>query len=703
MARNRLGDEKSPYLLQHAENPVDWHPWGAEAFAKARAEDKPIFLSIGYSTCHWCHVMERESFENEDIARLLNEHFVPVKVDREERPDVDAQYMTAVQGMTGSGGWPLTAVLLPDGRPFFGGTYFPPDDRRGRPGLRRMLTRLLEAWTDSREQVETSAETVAEFVRGRVPRDPAELDETTLEQGLAYFSRDYDPAFGGFGGAPKFPRPHILGFLLRMWVRRGDPAILAMVEGTLDAMAAGGIRDHLGGGFARYATDGQWLVPHFEKMLYDQALLARAYLEAYQATGAERHADVAREIFTYLERDLRDERGAFHSAEDADSEGEEGRFYVWTPAQLAEALGAEEAVFFAAAYGVTARGNFEGGRTVLSRVLDDASLAARFGLDLQTTRERLAASRQRLFEARATRPRPHRDDKVLTDWNGLALSALALGGRALGETRWIRTATEVADFVDATLWRDGVLLHRYRDGEAAIEGFLDDYAFLGQGLLDLYLATQDPRRLRRALELAEALRVRFEDPDRGGFFFTAAGAGDLMTRDKQIYDGAAPSGNSVAMGLMLRMGGLTGNAELMRSGERALRAFGGAVAAFPAAYPETLAALDLAVGPVAEVVVAGGGKTADAMMALLRRRFWPRVLFLRRGPEEEMGAEAEGLPVFAHDLAPPEQGARAYVCRDRVCDRPVTTVAALAEGLGHMMGGAGGTEPRGSGPPPMDR
>ncbi len=677
MSANRLAGEKSPYLLQHAHNPVDWYPWGDEAFTKARTEDKPIFLSIGYSTCHWCHVMERESFENAEIAAILNERFVPVKVDREERPDVDGQYMTAVQGLAGSGGWPLTVVLTPELKPFFGGTYFPPRERLGRPGLHSILLQLHEAWSTSREQVEYSAQTVAEFVRSHVPANPAKLGPSTLHKGWQMLRADYDEANGGFGGAPKFPRPHALSFLLRLNDRVHGTEPLRLVEHQLDAMAAGGIHDHLGGGFARYSTDARWLVPHFEKMLYDQALLARAYLEAYQVTRRERHADVARDIFAYVLRDLRGPEGAFLSAEDADSEGEEGKFYVWLPDEVQELLGAEAYPLFAAAYGVTLRGNFEGGRTVLSRVADDASLAASFGIEESVARARLAEARSTLFAAREKRVRPHRDDKVLADWNGLMISALALGARVLGEGEYLRAAQAAADFVLGTMADQRGLLHRYRDGSSDIPAFLDDYAFMAAGLFDLYEATLDPARLGTACYLARDLMRLFEDAAGGGFHFTAAHHEALMTREKQLYDGAAPSGNSVAIGLLLRLGALTGDATFTRAGERALESFGGTIDAYPTAYTEALCALDFALGPTTEVVVAGreGDETATAMLRFLQTSHLPRTVFAWRRPDPDPLA---ALLPYAAAMEAPAEGAAAHVCRERSCARPVTRVEDLA-------------------------
>ncbi|MEK7765160.1 MAG: thioredoxin domain-containing protein, partial [bacterium] len=493
---NRLAKEKSPYLLQHAHNPVDWYPWGPEALAKAQREDKPIFLSIGYSTCHWCHVMEKESFENEDIARVMNEHFVSIKVDREERPDLDHLYMTAVMAMTGQGGWPMSTFLTPDGRPFYGGTYFPPDDRYGRPGFKRVLLTLADAWKNKRDDLLATAGELTRILhdvsRSTTTGGGAALDASTLKTAFESLQDSFDERDGGFGGAPKFPRPHALTFLLRYHARAGEASALKMAEVTLDRMAGGGIHDQIGGGFHRYSTDEKWLVPHFEKMLYDQALLARAYLEAHQVTrtrrgglqAAQEYARVARRIFEYVMRDLTDSAGGFYSAEDADSEGVEGKFYVWTPAELERTLGPVDGKRAAKFFGVTQAGNFEHGWSILHLPKPVT------GLD----RAWLDGVSRKLLEARSTRIRPHRDDKVLASWNGLMISALAYGAQVLDDPRYSAAAAKAAEFVLTKMRRpDGRLLRRYRAGEAAVPGFLDDYAFMALGLLDLYEATFDPR------------------------------------------------------------------------------------------------------------------------------------------------------------------------------------------------------------------
>jgi uncharacterized protein YyaL (SSP411 family) len=680
---NRLSREKSPYLLQHAHNPVDWYAWGEEAFAKARTEDKPIFLSIGYSTCHWCHVMERESFENEAIAALLNEHFVPIKVDREERPDVDQVYMQAVQILTGQGGWPLSAFLTPDGRPFWGGTYFPPENRFGRPGFATVLGALSEAWRTRRAELLESADKLKSYIQdhSRLPRPEAgrEPDPAILALGLQQFAARFDPAQGGFGPAPKFPRSHALSFLLGAYAREKDPSVLRMVEVTLDHMARGGMHDHLGGGFHRYSTDAQWLVPHFEKMLYDQALLARTYLEAYQVTGKEEYAAVAQGIFTYVLRDMTAPEGGFLSAEDADSEGEEGKFYVWTPEEIQEVLGREESLFFAGVYDVTSAGNFEDGRSILNLKRRLPDVAAEHGMELGALAARLESARTKLLAARGQRIRPHLDDKVLTDWNGLMIGALALGARVLGEPAYATAAARAASFVKGTLRRaDGRLLKRYRAGEAAIPGYLDDYAFLAWGLLDLYGATFDPDHLESARDLAREMVKLFWDAESGGFFFTGADSPQLLVRSQEVYDGATPSGNAIAALVLLRLGELTADPELGRYGRDTVTAFAPALEVSPLSFPQMLIALDFAIGPRAEVVLAGDPKSEEfrAMAAALDRLHLPRVVVAAR-PAGEAGRRIVALAPYLNAHEPLDGKATAFVCRDYACALPAHDVDAM--------------------------
>ncbi len=677
---NRLVFESSPYLLQHARNPVDWYPWGEAAFEKARREGKPIFLSVGYATCHWCHVMERESFESEEVAAILNERFVAIKVDREERPDVDNVYMAAVLAMNGSGGWPMSVFLLPDRRPFWGGTYFPPEDRLGRPGFKRILDSIAEAWRDRRDEVIDAAASLTRHVGAQlVPTAPAPLKVQTLTAGFDAHSGTFDSVHGGFGHAPKFPRSHALSFLLAYWKRSGDPKALSMTTATLDAMARGGMRDHLGGGFHRYSTDEEWLVPHFEKMLYDQAILARTYLEAYQATGESRHAEVAREILRYLLRDLSDPEGGFHSAEDADSEGVEGKFYVWTAREIREVLGEEDAAIFARAYGVSEGGNFR-----------DESTPETSGANIlhQPTSidgppelgGHLAGLRERLLDVRERRVRPEKDDKVLTDWNGLAISALACGGRVLDEPRYLDAARRAAAFV-AERMKDasGRLLHRYRRGQAGIPAYLDDHAFLVLGLVDLYEATLEPRWLGEALSVAGDLVRLFWDAEGKGFRFSGTDAEALIGSTKEIYDGAVPSGNSAAALALLRLGRLAARPELEAKARETLEVFGGSIEAGPSNYPFALLALDFALGPVREIVVAGdpADPVVRAMLREVHRRYLPRTILAFRPLAKDDAARVARHVPFLAELVPVGGRATAYVCKDYACSLPTGEVEEL--------------------------
>ncbi|HQA48726.1 MAG TPA: thioredoxin domain-containing protein, partial [Bacillota bacterium] len=552
---NRLIHEKSPYLLQHAHNPVDWYPWGEEAFEKAKLEDKPIFLSIGYSTCHWCHVMERESFEDEEVAKVLNDYYVSIKVDREERPDIDSIYMSVCQAVTGQGGWPLTIIMTPDEKPFFAGTYFPKSGKYGYPGLVELLLRIKDAWDTERDRLVETGSNITEAIKNSPRRiDGEKLGQETAERALRGFRNSFDEVYGGFGGAPKFPTPHNLYFLLRYWKASGNGTALIMVEKTLESMYKGGLFDHIGFGFSRYSTDGKWLVPHFEKMLYDNALLAYAYTEAYQATGKDIYKDIARKIFTYVLRDMTSTGGGFYSAEDADSEGEEGKFYLWQPEEVKEAAGEEDGKLFCDWYGISPAGNFEGksipnliGRD-LGILYEDKALA-----------RRLDGVREKLFMYREKRIRPHRDDKILTSWNGLMIAALALGGRAFHSDEYIKAAEAAYGFIQRNLVRgDGRLLARYRDGESAFPAYLDDYAFLVWGLIELYRATFKTGYLKRALELNRDMLDLFWDEREGGLFLYGEDSEQLIMRPKEVYDGALPSGNSVALYNMLRLSRMTG-------------------------------------------------------------------------------------------------------------------------------------------------
>ncbi|MGI5840512.1 MAG: thioredoxin domain-containing protein [bacterium] len=666
---NRLSREKSPYLLQHAHNPVDWYPWGEEAFEKAKAEDKPIFLSIGYSTCHWCHVMERESFEADEVAAVLNRNFVAIKVDREERPDIDHIYMTVCQAMTGGGGWPLTVVMTPDKQPFFAGTYFPRRDRLGMPGLITVLTRLAQAWREQKDELVRSGEAITALL-GEPGPAAAEIPEDTAENAFRAFSRGFDPDYGGFGPAPKFPTPHNLYFLLRYWHLTREAAALAMVRKTLDAMAAGGIFDHIGFGFARYSTDRQWLVPHFEKMLYDNALLAVAYLEAFQATREERYAAVARQIFTYVLRDMTAPDGGFYAAEDADSEGAEGKFYVWTPAEVKEVLGTSDGAKFCTYFDITPGGNFEG-ESIPNLIRTSVPAGEE---------EFVARCREKLFRHRERRVHPHKDDKILTDWNGLMIAALAAGARILGDATYRAAAVTAVDFIERNLVRpDGRLLARYRDGEAAYPAYAEDYAYLIWGLIELYDTTHDPAYLKKALSFNADLLRYFWDDTGGGLFIYGSDSEQLIARPKEIYDGATPSANSVAALNFLRLARLTGAADLEEKAAQLFSAFGGEIARSALGHSFFLTALLFASSPGKEIIIASETKeAAQEMLETIQSRYLPFTVTLLVTSET---ADLAATAPFIKDYRTKDGLPTAYVCENFACRAPVTDNAALAAAL----------------------
>ncbi len=676
---NRLAAESSPYLLQHKDNPVDWYPWGPEAFARAKAEDRPVFLSIGYSTCHWCHVMEHESFETERVAEALNRDFVSIKVDREERPDVDDIYMQAVQMMTGSGGWPLSLFLTPDGRPFYGGTYFPPSSRWGRPGFLQILAAIADAWKTRRDELETSAgEMLSHLQAGAAAALHAgggELPADLLDTAVAALSRQFDPAEGGFGGAPKFPPSMRLELLIRRSIRTGDPEARAMVEKTLDRMAAGGMYDQVGGGFHRYSVDARWLVPHFEKMLYDNAMLARVYVLAHRAFGVADYARVARETLDYLLAEMTPPGGGFFAAQDADSGGEEGTFYVWNPKSLAEVVGGDAAPIVAARFGVTGAGNFEGGETVLSVVRTLPELAVEFGRSEPEIARLLAEARARMYAARGGRVRPGTDDKLLTDWSALAISAFALAGRVLSEPRYEKAARDAADRVLATCVRDGRLLHREKAGRADIPGFSTDYAFLVEALLDLYEATFEPRYFREAVRLQSVFEADFAGAG-GAYYLCAAPHDGLILRPAESYDGATPSSNSVAAMNLLRLAAFTGEDSRRRRADEVLSAFASVVGQASPAFPRLLCALDFRTDAPREVVLGGepGRTDFEALRAAaFAARKLNRVLAHAGSDLPELAALSEGR----EGTGP----ARAWVCESFSCRAPVSDPAALTAAL----------------------
>jgi uncharacterized protein YyaL (SSP411 family) len=676
---NRLGRETSPYLLQHAHNPVDWYPWGSEALARAKAEDKPIFLSVGYSACHWCHVMERESFEDDGIARVMNEGFVNIKVDREERPDIDEIYMKAVQAMSGSGGWPMSVFLTPDLEPFFGGTYFPPRGAYGRPGFADVLNGLARAWREDRASVVNRGQRMAAHIaeEGRFDAT-AEISADVLDRSLAALEERFDPVWGGFGDAPKFPHALDLRILLRHWKRTRRDSALRAATTTLARMAEGGIHDQLGGGFHRYSTDERWLIPHFEKMLYDNALLVPAYLEAFLATHDARFADVARDSCEWALREMRLGSGGFASSQDADSEGEEGKFFAWTPSELGAVLGARHGAWAAAWFGVTEEGNFEHGRSALWRHDVPVDIAQRLGVDVRELEQAMAAARRTLFDAREKRTHPARDDKVLAAWNGLMISALAQAHQVLDEPRYLAAACDAARFVLGAMRQpDGRLFATARDARAHIEACLDDYAFTIQGLIDLYESDFDELWIREALALDAILAERFADDAAGGYFTTGRDHEKLIARLKNPHDGALPSGNGVHALNLLRLSELTGRGALAKRAERTILSVGAMANRYPAAFSQMLLAIDfLQVGP-REIVIAGEPSSAGVreMLAEVRGQFLPQRVVALAGPERD----AALIPLIeGRDTG---SNARAYVCRNYACGLPADSARALAEQL----------------------
>jgi hypothetical protein len=678
---NRLIHEKSPYLLQHAYNPVDWYPWGEEAFERARREDKPIFLSIGYSTCHWCHVMERESFEDDEVAEVLNRGFVCIKVDREERPDINGIYMSVCQAMTGNGGWPLTILMAPDKRPFYAGTYFPKKTQYGRMGVIELAQRIEKLWLTAREEINKTAESVIDSLQTITSVNPGDVPgEDVMHLAYEQLEKRYDPQYGGFGSAPKFPTPHNLSFLLRYWKRTKNKKALEMVEKTLTEMSIGGIYDHLGFGFHRYSTNREWLVPHFEKMLYDQALLAIVYLETYQATGNDQYATAAKEIFTYVLRDMTSTEGGFLSAEDADSEGMEGKFYVWSLKELNEILGEEDAATFAAVYNVRDKGNFHDeatrtmtGENILHMTKTLPELAELLFMEVGKLADKLEFMRQTLFNVREKRIHPYKDDKVLTDWNGLMIAAMAIGGRVLGVTNYTEGAAKAAAFIKNRLKKDGRLIKRYREGEASLPAHLDDYAFLVWGLIELYETTFDVAYLEEALSLNETQIELFWDKENGSFYFTSEEGEKLLVRHRELYDGAVPSGNSVSALNNLRLARITGNSQLEEIATKIARAYSRDLNQSPSAFTQMLVALDFAFGPSLEVVIAGDAGAADTqnMLKELRTAFVPnKVVVLHPSGD---GKAIEKLAPYSKEQLNIDGKAAAYVCRNHTCQAPVTS------------------------------
>ncbi len=694
---NRLIKEKSPYLLQHAHNPVDWYPWEEEVFKKAEKENKPIFLSIGYSSCHWCHVMEKESFSNSEIAEILNKYFVSIKVDREERPDIDNIFMNAVITMMGSGGWPLTVFLTHDKQPFFGGTYFPAEDKFGRSGLKSILVSIANVWVNRRDEILGAGESLTRAIQKQTAfhsKEVFSLNEETLKKAFTEFTGIFDPKFGGFGPAPKFPISHSFSFLLGYWKRFGEQEAIDMVEKTLTAMLRGGIYDHIGGGFHRYSTDSQWRIPHFEKMMCDQAVLSRTYLEAYQATGKETYAETARQIFTYVLRNMTHAKGGFYSAEDADSpdpqnaeETKEGAFYVWRADEITDILGKKDAEIFSYVFGIEPDGNalddplgeFKG-KNILYLLHTTEETALKFQKPHDEIKQIIKHSKDKLFAARGKRPRPYLDDKILVNWNGLMISSLALGSRVLNNPGYRQAAEKAAQFIlEKLIDKNGRLLHRYREGEAGIPGTIEDYAFFIHGLYDLYEASFDLRYLKESKHLtSEMLRLFWDNAD-SGFFFTAYDAEKILLRQKEIYDGAIPSGNAIALLDLLRTGRLTIEKDFESKAEELLKAFSGKITRLPGSFTQMLIALDFVLGPSKEIVIAGerGSRDTEEMIHMVYKRFMPnKVVALRPASVKEAEPMVRLIP-FLKDQAALHGKTTAYVCINYACKFPTNSIEKL--------------------------
>lgn len=681
--QNHLKNEKSPYLLQHADNPVDWYPWGDEAFEKAKKENRPIFLSIGYSTCHWCHVMARESFQDPEIGQLMNQVFVSVKVDREERPDIDSVYMTACQMITGTGGWPLTIIMTPDLKPFFAGTYFPKESGGRGAGLRDLILNINDLWNDQKHELLESAEELtlslqqlSKFKSGQ------ELEDNILESAYKSLSNNFDYEYGGFGDYQKFPTPHHLLFLLRHWKRKDDVNALTMVEKTLDAMVQGGIYDHVGFGFHRYSVDQQWILPHFEKMLYDQALLVIVYTEAYQATGKKRYMEAAQEVLEYLLRDMRSSEGGFYSAEDADSEGEEGKYYLWTADEIIKILGQEDGELFNQIYNVSADGNFKEestGHQTGKNVLYQSKSWEELSSELQKTPEELwwkmESAREKLFKARQKRIRPHKDDKILTDWNGLIIAALATAGRVYKRKDYVLAARETLNFILNNLKINDQLMHRWREGEAAVNANLDDYAYLVWGLLELYQTTFLPEYLQMAQEYNKKLMDHFWDPEQGGYYFTADFIPQVLVRQKEAYDTALPSGNSVQMLNLERLYLLTGNDEYRNTSIAMEKYFSAIIKRSPPAFTMFLSAIAFKIGPSFNIVVAGSKNKDDTSLMLkkLQEQYLPNCVMVFNSGDNHLNELIENM----EDKNMVNDQVTAYVCGDGACYPPVNSLEEL--------------------------
>ena len=688
---NKLIDEKSPYLLQHAYNPVNWYPWGKEAFEKAHKENKPIFLSIGYSTCHWCHRLREESFEDPEVAKLMNDIFISIKVDREERPDIDKIYMLVCQMLTGSGGWPLTIILTPEKKPFFAGTYFPKNSRFGRIGIIDLILRIEKIWKYQREEINTSIDKINQALQDSIKDIPSEiLTKKDLINAYNQLKTIYDNEKGGFGVAPKFPTPHNLSFLLHIWKRTGKKEALDMVEKTLKEMRMGGIFDHIGFGFHRYSTDKDWLVPHYEKMLYDQALIALAYLETYQATKNKDYANVVKEIFTYILGNMISPDGAFYSAEDADSEGIEGKFYIWSKEEIKSTLNKEETELFVKIFNISDNGNYleettgsKTGKNILFLKYPLSELASILNINKEELEFKIDKIRKKLFIIRNKRIKPNKDDKILTDWNGLIVAALARGGSVLNEQKYIEIAKKTVNFVLTNLHKPNKrLLHRYRDNKAEINAFVDDYAFLIWGLIELYEATFETYYLKKAIELNQELYTYFWDNENGGFYFTPYDEKDLILRQKEIYDGALPSGNSIAMLNALKLSLITGNQEFKQIAEDIGILFSNKIRNNPLAYTQFLIALDFLLGPSYSVIIAGDSNKEDTKILLktIQNNYIPNKTIVHRATDINP-SDIDHYANFIKWFDKIDNKATAYICIDKTCKPPTINPEIMLEYL----------------------
>ncbi len=679
---NRLINETSPYLLQHAHNPVDWYPWGEEALTKAQNEEKPIFLSIGYSACHWCHVMERECFENQAIAEVMNEHFINIKVDREERPDLDEIYMNAVQSLTGAGGWPMSVFLTPEGKPFYGGTYFPPRDMYGRPGFPTVLQSIAKAYEERREDINESANQLTDHVRDMVNLrgGEGELDDRFIQSAFEDLKRRYDSKHGGFGSAPKFPHSMDISLLLRYYKKKGEKTALDMSLHSLKKMSQGGMYDQLGGGFHRYSTDAEWLIPHFEKMLYDNALLAKTYTEAYQLTKDPYYKKIVKETLDYVEREMTSPEGGFYSTQDADSEGIEGAFFVWTTDEIHEVLGEEKGNLVCQYYGVEPMGNFEHRHNVLHMAADLDQLAKQTGISQDELTNTIKEANCKLFAVREKRVKPKRDEKILSDWNGLMISSLAYAGNVFREEKYITMARNAAEFIFTHLKQQDRLYHTYKDGRVHTNGFLSDYSYLSNALLDLYEATMNPRWLREANQLTQSMITHFWDHEKGAFFFTSDDHEPLIARTKDPMDNAVPSGNSIAVQALLRLKEMTGELSYQEKAETCFHAFEEPLRRIPSAFTQMLCALDFMLSSPKEIVLAGETpKSLENFQEAIFTEFIPDkvVLYCEQSTKEEL----RSLTTIVEGKEPQNGNSLAYVCQNFTCKQPVSKTEELVQQL----------------------